>query len=193
MNELVVYSDGNEFRYNNSLATVHDGTLIVFYPDNNEGHTVFAEGAWDSVTNYTSGIPSSGDWFDEIAAFMLAGGQEVPESPRFGEYLAHLLPFEGRTREEVNETLEAISNHNLAETVDGFLDTAYVAITGAIRAVGVDAARACWEAICDANTAKIDGRHGDVVRDKNTGKILKPEGWEAPNIGKILYEHDETD
>ncbi|MDK6943973.1 hypothetical protein QP251_13955, partial [Enterococcus faecalis] len=70
--------------------------------------------------------------------------------------------------------------------VDGFLDTAYVAITGAIRIAGVEKARECWEAIMRANTSKIDGTYGETITDPKTGKILKPKGWKAPDIKGIL-------
>ena len=61
-------------------------------------------------------------------------------------------------------------------------------MTGAIRKAGATKAALAWEAILDANLAKVDGRHGPVVRNEETGKIEKPEGWTAPDIEKILQE-----
>lgn len=76
----------------------------------------------------------------------------------------------------------------LAESVDGFLDLAYVAFTGAIRLVGAVKAKECWEAILDANDSKINGTLGEVITDPNTGKVLKPRGWKAPDLESILEE-----
>ena len=52
--------------------------------------------------------------------------------------------------------------------------------------MGEAKALAAWDAVVDANNAKIDGRYGDIVRDPDTGKILKPEGWQAPDIQAII-------
>lgn len=103
-------------------------------------------------------------------------------------------------KEELRETEEALlllsvlredkedRLRYLAESVDGFLDLAYVAFTGAIRLVGATKAKKCWEAILDANDAKINGTLGEVITDPNTGKVLKPRGWKAPDLESILEE-----
>lgn len=83
--------------------------------------------------------------------------------------------------EEVNETTDAIYRHDLAEALDGFIDTAYVALTGAIALVGRDKAIRAWEQVVDVNLSKVDGRFGPPIIDADTGKIKKPRGWQPPN------------
>lgn len=121
-----------------------------------------------------------------IARFMELGGQIVPGDVDTGLARQELWPFISRVHEEVQETTEALLYKDTAGIVDGFIDTAYVALTGAIRVAGNKKAKEAWDAVVDANLAKVDGRHGDVVRDPGTGKILKPEGWTAPDIEGIL-------
>lgn len=121
----------------------------------------------------------------DVAKFMYLGGQHVPDDVDT-EGNRDLFPFVDRVIDEVQETYDGINAGDDAEIVDGFLDIAYAAMTGAIRKAGAKKARLCWEAICDANLAKVDKRHGPVVRDPETGKILKPEGWTSPDIEGIL-------
>lgn len=123
----------------------------------------------------------------DIAQFMEMGGQAVPEDVD-PDCNGDLFDFVGRIIEEINETQSALLYGDDAEIVDGFLDIAYAAFTGAIRKAGADKAAAAWDAICDANLAKVDGRYGPVVTDPDTGKILKPEGWQAPDIEAILND-----
>lgn len=123
---------------------------------------------------------------ENIARFMELGGQIVPGDVDTGYARQELWPFIARVHEELQETTEALLHKDTAEVVDGFIDTAYVALTGAIRVAGNKKAKEAWDAVVDANLAKVDGRHGDVVRDPETGKILKPEGWTAPDIEGIL-------
>lgn len=121
-----------------------------------------------------------------IAKFMEAGGQTVPDSLDLEVPVVEMQQFCERTLDEVEETILALREANPAEVLDGFLDTAYAAFTGAIRFAGVASTEQAWEAIVRANESKIDGTYGPVVQDEETGKILKPEGWKAPDIEGIL-------
>lgn len=126
---------------------------------------------------------------EDVAQFMQLGGQKIPKDVDRGLEHKHIHRFIDRTADEVLETYDAARNPDgldLPELVDGFIDTAYAAFTGAIRAAGVEKAKAVWDAVVDANLAKVDERYGPVVRNKETGKILKPEGWEPPNVKEIL-------
>lgn len=188
--DLTVLTDTGFAEFENSdFRATEAGLLGIIQEGDDTFHTVLAPGQWLSATKYTENEYLSE--FGEIAAFMQEGGQEVPETPSWYPDSKDLFRFLDRVRDEVAETFAGIQDKDLPEIVDGFLDIAYVAITGAIRAAGTDAAQACWDEILDANTAKIDGRYGETVRDEKTGKILKPEGWVAPNIAGVLREHTE--
>lgn len=123
---------------------------------------------------------------ERIAFFMKEGGQTVPSG-----YDPHIFDdevevFIDRLQEEVDEAGAGVRLLDDAETVDAFLDAAYVAFTGAIRIAGVEKAQECWEAIVRANESKVDGTFGEKVQDPETGKILKPKGWKHPDIEEIL-------
>ena len=188
-NTLVQTQDEQYLFEDSDFQISENGTLAICYDnDDHEIHTVLPPGEWKAASIYETKIENKvpgEDLFDEIALFMRAGNQVVPHKPSSGVPV-DVAGFINRVREEVKETSDAYFTNNRAEAVDGFLDTAYVAITGAIRIAGVEKARECWEAIMRANTSKIDGTYGETVTDPDTGKILKPEGWTAPDIEGIL-------
>ncbi len=189
MPNVLVQTEPEQYLFEKSdFQVAEDGSLAVKDETSFEIHTVFASGEWKAVSIYETEIQNDvpgEDLFDEIALFMRAGNQVAPTKPAQG-VPADVACFIERVREEVKETSDAYFMDRQAEAVDGFLDTAYVAITGAIRIAGVKKARECWEAILRANTSKIDGTYGETVTDPVTGKILKPEGWKAPDIKGIL-------
>ena len=180
----LTFTDGlnpNSFEAD-EVSVLENGTLEL---KNGEDRSYVAHGAWSAV-DVLRGDKS--DFIEEIADFMSAGGQQVPDEPM--ERVAYkTLSYLVRVDEEVDETFAAWEKDDTAEAVDGFLDTAYVAFTGALQLAGVEATREGWEAILRANTSKIDGTYGETVTDPGSGKILKPEGWQAPDIEGILARH----
>ena len=189
MSNVLVQTEPEQYVFENSdFAVLEKGVLGVCYADTDDYHTAFPPGEWKAVSVYETKIQNDvpgEDLFDEIAAFMEAGGQVVPEHPE-PEVPFSVNNFVVRVREELEETDAAFYYNKRPEAVDGFLDIAYAAITGALHIAGVKKTRECWEAIMRANTSKIDGTYGEIVRDEKTGKILKPEGWMAPDIEGIL-------
>ena len=126
---------------------------------------------------------------DNVASFMILGGQMVPYDTDRDISKGDIRKFVDRIDEEVEETFEATfarEEIRFAEVLDGAIDTAYVAMTLAIRLVGPEKARKAWDAVVDANLAKVDGRYGDPILNPKTGKIGKPEGWTAPDIEAIV-------
>ena len=86
-------------------------------------------------------------------------------------------------REETEELEEAIQNNDKVEQLDALVDILVVTM-GAIRAAGWDGEGA-WREVMDTNFAKIDPETGKV-RKREDGKVLKPEGWKAPELEKFL-------
>lgn len=85
--------------------------------------------------------------------------------------------------EEAKELAEAINNHDQLETLDALIDLLVVTI-GAIHSAGFDAEGA-WKEVMKTNFAKIDKETGKV-RKREDGKVLKPLGWEPPELGQFL-------
>lgn len=91
--------------------------------------------------------------------------------------------------EVTKELLPAIARRDLVETADAIVDSIYVLI-GAALEFGIPTAKV-WQAVQDANMAKAirqpDGTFKVVRRADN--KILKPEGWQPPDVEAILIDH----
>ena len=78
--------------------------------------------------------------------------------------------------EEYNELNTA---QDKTEALDALIDILVVTI-GAIHSMGADAEGA-WKEVMRTNFAKIDKDTGKV-RKREDGKVLKPEGWQPPNL-----------
>jgi predicted HAD superfamily Cof-like phosphohydrolase len=85
--------------------------------------------------------------------------------------------------EEVLELSTALKNDDRLETLDALTDILVVTI-GAIHSMGADAEGA-WKEVMGTNFAKIDKDTGKV-RKREDGKVLKPVGWQPPNLDPFL-------
>jgi len=117
--------------------------------------------------------------FRDQARFMTACDQSVGEinSGQFDLY-------KNLIKEEYEELTQAESQ---LEELDALVDILVVTI-GAIHSMGADAEGA-WNEVMRTNFAKIDSGTGKV-RKRDDGKVLKPDGWQSPNLKPYLY--DET-
>lgn len=86
-------------------------------------------------------------------------------------------------QEEVKELTEACTNNDKVEILDALIDIITVTI-GAGHSLGLDMYNA-WDEVHNSNMKKIDKETGMVLR-REDGKILKPEGWTKPQLGKFI-------
>ncbi len=116
--------------------------------------------------------------FLDQMAFMLACDQTAGRfnGTQFDMYCALI-------QEEVAELQEALASNDNVETLDALIDIMVVTI-GAIHSLGVDAEGA-WREVLNSNLAKIDKDTGKV-RKREDGKVLKPQGWQPPALGKYI-------
>lgn len=94
-------------------------------------------------------------------------------------------------QEEVNEemlpALEKYKKHptleNLVELFDGIIDSVYVIfqLSNALE-LPFD------EGFKEVQRSNMDKAPGGIVRRREDGKVLKPEGWKPPNLWDILYK-----
>jgi len=89
----------------------------------------------------------------------------------------------GLIQEEHDELQEAIDANDRVEQLDALIDILVVTI-GAIHSAGFDAEGA-WKEVMSTNFAKIDRETGKV-RKREDGKVLKPLGWNAPELAPFL-------
>lgn len=89
----------------------------------------------------------------------------------------------GLIQEEHEELQVAIDANDRVEQLDALIDILVVTI-GAIHSAGFDAEGA-WKEVMSTNFAKIDRETGKV-RKREDGKVLKPLGWNAPELAPFL-------
>jgi len=116
--------------------------------------------------------------FRDQEKFMRACDQTVDEfnSQQFTLYL-NLI------KEEYQELFQANQDNNRLEMLDALIDILVVTI-GAIHSMGADAEGA-WKEVMRTNFAKIDRETGKV-RKREDGKVLKPMGWQSPQLTLFL-------
>jgi len=89
----------------------------------------------------------------------------------------------GLITEEMQELAVALTNSDDVETLDALIDILVVTI-GAIHSMGADAEGA-WKEVMKTNFAKVDSETGKV-RKREDGKVLKPIGWQSPELAPFL-------
>jgi predicted HAD superfamily Cof-like phosphohydrolase len=115
--------------------------------------------------------------FKDVDVFATACDQP-PSEDNYNMYLTLIA-------EEYTELADAISVDNRVEQLDALVDILVVTM-GAIRAAGFDGEGA-WKEVMRTNFAKIDPDTGKV-RKRGDGKVLKPEGWKAPELAQFIKD-----
>ena len=106
-----------------------------------------------------------------------------------GENVEQYKLYYNLIKEEVQELEESTT---MEGDLDALIDILVVTI-GAIHSMGADAEGA-WKEVMRTNFAKVDKETG-MVRKREDGKVLKPVGWEPPNLKPYLvkgYDKDAT-
>ena len=116
--------------------------------------------------------------FRDQAKFMTACDQSVD-----GSDLSQYAMYVKLIDEEVGELHQAVLANDEVEQLDALIDILVVTI-GAIHSAGFDA-EAAWKEVMRTNFAKIDHETGKV-RKREDGKVLKPLGWEPPNLKEFV-------
>ena len=96
--------------------------------------------------------------------------------------MAQFMLYRNLIDEECKELAQACEADDAVETLDALIDILVVTI-GAIHSMGADGEGA-WKEVMATNFAKI-GEDGKV-RKREDGKVLKPQGWVAPNLKPFL-------
>jgi predicted HAD superfamily Cof-like phosphohydrolase len=108
-------------------------------------------------------------------------GSACDQQPSLENYRLYL----NLITEEFDELQDAVLENDRVEQLDALVDILVVTM-GAIRAAGWDG-EAAWKEVMDTNFAKIDPDTGKV-RKREDGKVLKPEGWKAPELAQFVGE-----
>jgi predicted HAD superfamily Cof-like phosphohydrolase len=116
--------------------------------------------------------------FRDQEKFMRACDQSVDDMNQ-----SQYSMYKNLIKEEFQELQEAV---DMEAELDALIDILVVTI-GAIHSAGFDAEGA-WKEVMSTNFAKIDKETGKV-RKREDGKVLKPIGWEPPNLSTFLKKH----
>ena len=119
--------------------------------------------------------------FDDVERFMVAVGQNVPAEPTSNNAVSDL--YKKLIKEEVEEFWEAEATSDDTEELDACFDMIWV-IVAYMKARGWDT-DAAWVEGAASNLSKIDPETG-LVRRREDGKILKPDGWQPPNFKQFV-------
>lgn len=120
--------------------------------------------------------------FKDVETFLNAVGQNPPTEVTDRETATSSL-YKRLIREEVEEFWEAEAVSDDTEMLDACFDMIWV-IVGYARSRGWDL-DAAWVEGAKSNLSKIDPETG-LVRRREDGKILKPEGWQEPNFKQFV-------
>jgi predicted HAD superfamily Cof-like phosphohydrolase len=116
--------------------------------------------------------------FRDQEKFMRACDQSV-DAMNESQYAMYIKLID----EEHRELLEATLTEDRVEQLDALIDILVVTI-GAIHSMGANAEGA-WREVMATNFNKIDKQSGRV-RKREDGKVLKPQGWVAPNLAPFV-------
>ena len=113
------------------------------------------------------------EWFKDL--------KDIPEET----YQLRLRLLE----EEFQEFKDAHKDRDKVEMADALADIIYLAVgTANVMNIPLDKV---WAEVQRSNMDKIDKTTGKVKR-REDGKILKPEGWQGPQVSKVLKEHNQN-
>lgn len=117
--------------------------------------------------------------FTDVSVFLKAVGQETP--PFVVPENAQAKLYKKLIVEEFAEFVTADIENDDVERADACFDLMWV-IAGYMHSRGWNCEE-IWDEGAKSNLSKVDPETG-LVRRREDGKILKPEGWQPPDFSK---------
>jgi predicted HAD superfamily Cof-like phosphohydrolase len=126
--------------------------------------------------------------FEDVGAFHVRFGLDnlLENDPGEREWDDALVDFRARfMQEELNEFMDATMSKDHAGMADALVDLVYVAM-GTAHLMGYPWQQ-LWDEVQRANIAKVRAQKdgSDSVRGSSFD-VVKPPGWQPPDIEKIL-------
>lgn len=119
--------------------------------------------------------------YQDVRGFMLAFGQECPDTPTLIDPEVAKLRLD-LIAEELDELQEAMEDDDIVEIADAIADILYVTY-GTALAYGIDADR-CFAEVHRSNMSKLDEEGKPVYRAD--GKVLKGPHYSPPDLSFVL-------
>jgi predicted HAD superfamily Cof-like phosphohydrolase len=120
---------------------------------------------------------------EDVAEFMVAGGQLVGKSPEITqENLEQAKLYMNLIEEEFKELGTGFVQRNVIEIADGGADLVWV-VQGLFTTLGIDFDRV-WDEVRKSNMSKVSST--GKIEKRPDGKIMKPATYFKPDIAKAL-------
>jgi predicted HAD superfamily Cof-like phosphohydrolase len=120
--------------------------------------------------------------FTDVSLFLKAVGQETPAFAQ-STVSDQAELYKKLIIEEYSEFIDADDNNDDVERIDACFDMMWV-IVGYMKSRGWDCEN-IWDEGAKSNLSKINPVTG-LVKRREDGKILKPEGWKPPDFTKFV-------
>ena len=118
----------------------------------------------------------------DVERFMLAADQPVSRVPKVTGSDQEEL-YLNLIKEEYEELVTAMSEKDIVESADAIADLVWVVI-GLASTIGIPF-DAVWEEVKRSNDSKTV--NGTLVKDPETGKVMKPDTFSEPDLLPILF------
>jgi predicted HAD superfamily Cof-like phosphohydrolase len=128
--------------------------------------------------------------FEDVGEFHRKMGLPTSDRDQHGphQWDDELLEFRIRfLREELDEFIEGVEETDHAKMFDALLDLVYVAF-GTAHLLGYPWEDG-WNAVQAANIAKRRAQTADESKRGSALDVVKPEGWQPPDIEGLLRRH----
>lgn len=124
------------------------------------------------------------NWYEDVKDFHKSFNLRVGQTPAFPEDVNERILRMNLLEEEFNEYIDAEQKLDIVGIADALADVIYIACGTAVS-YGIPLDKV-FEEVHRSNMAKlVDGK--PIYRED--GKVLKPAGWQPPNIESILEDH----
>lgn len=125
--------------------------------------------------------------FEDVAAFHEKYGLEPNDDMTAQEYY-DLVQFRIKfLREEFHEFIAGYEEDDHAQMFDALLDLVYVAM-GTAYLLQYPWQEG-WDLVQAANMSKVRALHPDESKRSSAWDVIKPDGWQAPDIKRLLQDH----
>lgn len=128
--------------------------------------------------------------FDDVGGFHEKFGLDSVTYAGIGprHMSAELLDFRIKfMHEELKEFEDAIAEGDDAKAFDALLDLTYV-VMGTAHLRGYPWQRG-WELVQEANMLKVRAKNAEESKRGSAYDVVKPPGWLAPNIERLLDQY----
>ena len=119
---------------------------------------------------------------DKLVEFNEAFGIQYLADPNIGDNELSELRIR-LLEEEVQEYAEAVRNNDLVEVLDALGDIAYI-LAGTILNHGMQ--EIIDDAFSEIHRSNMDKLVDGKALKRDDGKVIKPEGWQPPNLKQFL-------